>query len=180
MQKLKGLSDAIARVGFSCRNCGKCCRSEPGEPLMVMISPHEVRCIMEWTGLEWDEIARPFPAFMEVGDGSLVTFEWCLREERGECIFHSESGCIIYPVRPLICRTYPFVLDGSLVGVSDCEGVGYTISPLEALHLAKWLFIREGEEREESERVRQIFDKGSIPRSGRFVIDGEGVKRLHG
>lgn len=145
-----------------------------------MISPREIRCIMEWTGLQWEEIASPFPAFMEGRDGGLFTFEWCLREEDGACVFHTHGRCRIYPVRPLICRTYPFVLDGDDIGISDCEGVGSRISPPEAMDLAKWLFVRNFEEKEEIERVRLIFNRSPIPDSGRYVIDGEGVKRLDG
>ena len=36
---------------------------------------------------------------------------WCLRKSSGRCIFISEGGCKIYPIRPEGCSLYPLVYD---------------------------------------------------------------------
>lgn len=37
-------------------------------------------------------------------------YEMVKNAETGKCVFHSENGCAVYEVRPLICRFYPFSL----------------------------------------------------------------------
>ncbi len=87
---------------FSCTQCGNCCSGDPG---------------YVWATKE--EIAR-IAAFLGRTDGRLgkehlrrVGFRYSLTEKPdGDCIFlareNGKSKCLIYPVRPLQCRTWPF------------------------------------------------------------------------
>ena len=87
---------------FTCTQCGNCCSGDPG---YVWATKEEVRRIAEFLG-------RP--------DGRLdkkhlrrVGLHYSLTEKPdGDCIFltreNGKTGCSIYPVRPLQCRTWPF------------------------------------------------------------------------
>jgi Fe-S-cluster containining protein len=140
-----------------------------------MVSPPEIRRIMNATGLSWDEVAEPYPEFIRVDDGTLYTFEWCIKRKDRTCAFLEDRRCSIYPVRPWICRTYPFMLDGEDLLVFSCAGTGESMKREEAEVLAGELVKRRQAETEEEEKVREIMKKVSMPQ-GKVVIDGEGMK----
>ena len=166
----------IQKIGFSCQRCGACCRSGPDDSGLVFASHDEVEVLVASGAGAWEEVAEPYPDFTPCGDGASVTFGWCLRHEEGRCRYLSNGGCALYPARPWICRTYPFALvDGDLV-VSDCPGLGGSISEAGALALAVDLLERARFEREEEERVRRIFPTIRIPEGKRFVVDGSGLR----
>jgi hypothetical protein len=66
-------------------------------------------------------------------------------------------------------------VNGDLV-VSDCPGLGGSISEAEALALATDLLERARFESEEEERVRRIFPTIRFPEGKRCVIDGSGLR----
>ena len=167
----------IRRIGFSCLKCGACCREGPDDSGLVFASRDEVEALVAYGAGAWDEVAEPYPDFTPCGNGSAVSFGWCLRHEGGgRCRFLSDGGCTVYHARPWICRTYPFALsDGDLV-VSDCPGLGVSISEEEALALAAYLLERARFEWEEEERVRKIFPMIRLPEGKRCVVDGSGLR----
>jgi Fe-S-cluster containining protein len=59
-------------------------------------------------------------------DGSIISAGKQLKTKRnGECIFLREGSCEIYPVRPRICRAYPFWFDRrETLHVDGCPGTG--------------------------------------------------------
>jgi Fe-S-cluster containining protein len=151
----RDLAAEIRRIGFSCLRCGACCRSGPEDSGLVFVSRDEVEALVASGAGPWDEVAAPYPDFIPWGNGASVTLGWCLRHEDGRCRLLSEQGCTRYPARPWICRTYPFALvDGELT-VSDCPGLGGSISWGVALALAEDLLERARFEAEEEERVRR-------------------------
>ena len=166
----------IQKIGFSCLRCGACCREGPDDSGLVFASRDEVEVLVASGAGTLDEVAEPYPDFTPCGNGASVTFGWCLRHREGLCRFLSDGGCAVYRARPWICRTYPFALvDGDLV-VSDCPGLGGSISEAEALALAIDLLERARFEREEEERVRRIFPTIRIPEGKRCVVDGSGLR----
>ena len=82
---------------FECRRCGTCCTGSPGT---VYVNKPEI-----------SDISR----FLCISDQSFTSRyayaykdAYSLREKPdGECVFF-QGKCIIYPVRPLQCRTFPF------------------------------------------------------------------------
>jgi Fe-S-cluster containining protein len=175
-----GLAALLKTLGFSCTRCGECCRGESTDDPLVMVTPHEVRGIIGTSGCPWEEIAEPFPCFTCHGKAGSHTFEWCLKREGGRCRFlGEEGGCRIYPARPWICRTYPFVLDEGVLVIYPCPGLGKEMAAMEAEALAADLRARERFEREEEDRVREVLAANPLPPE-RVVIDGEGVKVLYG
>lgn len=173
-----GLAALLQTLGFSCTRCGECCRGESVDDHLVLVTPREVRGIIRTFGDSWEEIAEPFPFFTSHGEAGFHTFEWCLKREGGRCKFlGKEGGCGIYPARPWICRTYPFVLDECGLVVYPCPGLGKGMTAAEAEAIAADLRARERFDREEEDRVREVLAANPLP-PGRVVIDGEGVKVL--
>jgi Fe-S-cluster containining protein len=122
----------ILESGISCARCGWCCRenfmivitkdiSRPSNAISVF--PDDIRRIMKWKGLQWDEIALP-DIYSCLYDGKNIrTIGWILRRsDKGECLFYRSGACTIYEWRPMICRCYPFFMGEQGIEVMHCEG----------------------------------------------------------
>ena len=89
-------------LSFSCQECGQCCRGEPG---YVWVSKAELRLISEFLKMGEKEL--------RAGHIRRVGLRMSLTElANGDCTFlengQERRGCLIYPVRPLQCKTWPF------------------------------------------------------------------------
>jgi Fe-S-cluster containining protein len=143
-----------------------------------MIYPAEVRMIADHSGLSQEEVAEPYPEEIILPSGTRCSFEWALRTIEGRCIFLEDGDCQIYPVRPWICRTYPFMLADTSVLQTACPGLGKKITGEEALALACDLIHRREAERTEENQV-QVHGRHLNQVKGRHIlIDGDGVKIL--
>jgi Fe-S-cluster containining protein len=143
-----------------------------------MVYPSEIRTLARQNGRSWEEVAQPYPEEIFLPSGQRCTFEWALRKDGERCVFLEDDRCQVYPCRPWICRTYPFVLaDGRLLQ-EPCPGLGEEIGEEEALALARALLLRREAEAEEEARV--LFHSRQLGRlkGGYLLIDGEGVKVL--
>jgi Fe-S-cluster containining protein len=175
------LQEEIRKTNFACRHCGTCCREqEPGSNI-VMVSPAEVRRIMEKTGLSFEDIAGPYPDMIREGDKE-YTFDWVLLREGDRCIFWRENRCAIYEARPWICRTYPFMLDQRNLRVFPCTGIrsgtGSEMDQETATGIMTDLEDRLSAELKEEASIRCILAQATIPSGKKVVIDGEGMKIL--
>ena len=89
-----------AGLRFACTRCGACCSGEPG---VVWVTHDEIEGIAAFLDMTPQECARSY--LRQVGD------RVSLRETGdGDCVFltRPDNGCMIYPVRPTQCRSYPF------------------------------------------------------------------------
>jgi len=167
------MADTIISIGYKCQKCGRCCMGDFGDNT-VSIFPFEIRRISEKTGLQWDDIAVPTPSEDRDDAGNIHTFEWILKKNR-DCTFLDNRLCKIYEFRPYICRTYPFyLLEGRLM-ISECKGLGNTISNEDAMKIAEILKERYIAEIHESIALLEKF-RGFAP-SGKgdiCVHDSEG------
>ena len=126
------LAEAIESIGFSCTQCGACCRADgcgDGEHTeesleenahtdesstedahTATVFPDEVRALQARGEYDWRDVARPMPYGLdEAGNGE--TFEWALQTDAcGDCTFYDAARevCGVYEDRPLVCQTYPF------------------------------------------------------------------------
>lgn len=78
-------------------------------------------------------------------EGNIHAYGWMLRRKRnGDCIFleNDTNRCRIYPVRPMLCSTYPFYIEGLKLYTCECEGLGDRISAEESRKLADFLLSR--------------------------------------
>ncbi|HIH45052.1 MAG TPA: YkgJ family cysteine cluster protein [Candidatus Methanoperedenaceae archaeon] len=150
------LAGEIRDIGFECRRCGECCR---GEDEHVAVFPFEVRALVGATGLKWLDVAAP-PESQDIDmEGNMHSFEWVLRRANGNCRFLGCGckECTVYGARPLLCRTYPFFIDGERLQVSKCRGLGSPISVERSLELAQVLKLRLITEIEETVRLFSRF-----------------------
>ncbi|WP_157197074.1 YkgJ family cysteine cluster protein [Methanosarcina lacustris] len=78
-------------------------------------------------------------------EGNIHTYGWMLRRKKnGDCVFLEKdtNRCRIYPVRPMLCSTYPFYIEGLKLYTCECEGLGDHISAEESRKLAETLLSR--------------------------------------
>jgi Fe-S-cluster containining protein len=101
----------ISRKGFSflfdpsaCEECeGNCCRLESG---YIWIKKGDIFRISRYLGIDTDHFIREY--LVKIGRRfSLKEIQY---KEEFPCVFFDmkEKKCLIYPVRPTQCRTYPF------------------------------------------------------------------------
>ena len=172
------LAAEIRDMGFSCQGCGECCR---GEDNSVLVFPQEIRAIEEATGLSWAEVAEPPQEGEWDTEGYFHTLEWRLAKVGEACRFYQGGVCAIYPVRPMLCRSYPFYLDRGKLMASECRGLEKKLDAQEAERLAETLIARQIIEIEEAiallERYRD-FPRGPPGERGIIVHDSEGEQRI--
>ena len=166
----------IGKIGFSCQWCGKCCRQAFGDNRVYLI-PSEITRLQEFTCLPKLKIVEPYilekpeepvpekselekeetdnPEFFSENtdfEGNIHSFGWVLkRKNDGNCIFLQENKnrCSIYPVRPMLCATYPFYIEDMNLQICECEGLNQPISTEESLELAKFILFRYSQELED-------------------------------
>ena len=168
------LTKKIREACFTCSLCGACCSGADNE---VMVSPDEVEVLMQATSLPFSEIAEPYPDWMEYPDGTKITFGWVLkRGADGNCLFLRDNRCTVYASRPHICRTYPFMLDGDELIISECPAVGCGDSA-DAEETADALLLRRDAEDKEFFATEKQYQKHSIVSGSTVVIDSRGIHR---
>ncbi|MDQ1261132.1 MAG: uncharacterized protein QG575_313 [Euryarchaeota archaeon] len=173
------LAAQILELGFHCQKCGECCQ---GEDNSVVVFPQEIRRIQTATGLECLEVVSPPEEGEWDKDGCFHTLEWRLKKEEESCRFYQNGRCSVYSCRPMLCRTYPFYLDGGELMHSECRGLGFRIESTEANELAKQLLKRYLIEIQEAihllERYRD-FERGAQRKGGGCIVhDSEGEHRI--
>ncbi len=87
-------------IKFECLQCGGCCTGDPG---VVYVTGHENEKIAEFLSLPPIHFIRKY--LYPHKDGYSID-----EDDSGRCLFY-QGKCLIYPVRPLQCRTFPFWLD---------------------------------------------------------------------
>jgi Fe-S-cluster containining protein len=177
MREIDTIAREIAEIGFHCQRCGRCCRAEEDTRGFVMVDPEEVMQILGATGRSWDQVAVPYPEFMECAGGRRITLSWCLRCTEGKCAFFDGKGCSVYPHRPWICRTYPFVLEDGCLRVSACAGIGQPITAGEARTIARDLIARSRAEAIEENGLQRILADLPVLEQGTYVVDSRGITR---
>lgn len=104
MNKNKTSQWYIAGLHFKCTDCGNCC-SGP-QPGYIWANATEQNLIARYLKIPLDEFKKKYTR--------RIGFRTSLLEntKNKDCIFLQPQGdkkrCIIYPVRPNQCRTWPF------------------------------------------------------------------------
>ncbi|MCZ9313652.1 MAG: YkgJ family cysteine cluster protein [Methanocorpusculum sp.] len=172
MNDTDGIKDKVREAGFTCLLCGACCSGADNE---VMVSPPEIEVLAEATGMSMDEIVEPYPEWIRQ-DGFTFTFGWVLqRGEDGNCIFLKNNHCRVYRSRPHICRTYPFMLDGENLIISECPGCETCGTTDDAGQLTEDLLRRRDAENTELEKTEKQYQKHSIITGSTIVFDSSGA-----
>lgn len=112
----------VDRPRFECTGCGRCCYG--GEGYYVAVTTAECRAMAACLGISLSWLRR---RYLEPGEQGGYSIRFA---DDGACVFLAETGCRIYPVRPLQCRTYPWwpeILRSKQAWRAEakrCEGIG--------------------------------------------------------
>ncbi len=87
---------------FECNRCSHCCRHDPG---LVFLSEEDIIRIPRYLRIGRAEFLARYCRHVDIGTVRRITID---ERPNYDCVFWSESGCEIYEVRPLQCRSYPF------------------------------------------------------------------------
>jgi|YelNatPaOPRAMG01_1025707.scaffolds.fasta_scaffold125103_2 Fe-S-cluster containining protein len=90
-------------VSFACNGCGLCCGDTAHKTRHILLLESEAEAISAQT-------CRPIEDFAEEISGTAPYVYQMKKPKEGKCIFLENNRCIIYELRPLICRFYPFEL----------------------------------------------------------------------
>lgn len=98
------LTDWIRRgLRFECQpECGQCCTSELREG-SLFLEPDDLGRLARHLGLTERDFVRRYT--VDEGEGELEL----AMDGDGSCPFLERALCRVYEVRPLQCRTYPFL-----------------------------------------------------------------------
>jgi len=113
-----------AAVHFRCVKCGICCGDTKKKIRHILILSTEAEQIASAT-------SQPISAFaVKIEDKAPYSYEMKKTAENGKCVFLEKNHCTIYPLRPLICRFYPFELKiaanqkNEFLYTDECQGIG--------------------------------------------------------
>lgn len=91
-------------LAFDCQTCGRCC-SGPEEGY-IWITRKELQLIADYLHLPEEKIRKMYTKSVGLRTSLVEQAKTC------DCVFLQEfggkKGCLIYPVRPNQCRTWPF------------------------------------------------------------------------
>lgn len=84
---------------FKCTECGKCCTGSPG---YTWVTEQEIEAIAQHLKLPIETFVQ---RYLRVVDGRVSLNE---NQTNYDCAFLKDKKCLIYPVRPKQCRTFPW------------------------------------------------------------------------
>ena len=112
-----------ATVRFRCTKCGICCGDTKDKIRHILLLRTEAEQIAKTT-------VQPISNFaVKKTERTPYTYEMKKKKEYGTCFFLENNLCTIYPLRPLICRFYPFELKPAHKGkykflfTEECHGI---------------------------------------------------------
>lgn len=87
-------------VNFTCIECGRCCRGEPG---VIWFTDDEANKISEFLGISAQEFRSRWTT-------KYMGRETIREHKNGDCFFYDPESakCKIYKVRPAQCSLFPF------------------------------------------------------------------------
>jgi Fe-S-cluster containining protein len=90
-------------IRFECNGCGLCCGDTQTKKRHILILEEEIAAISA-------EISMPTQEFCKPTEGKKPFVAEMRKTAEGKCVFLKGNRCLVYGVRPLICRFYPFEL----------------------------------------------------------------------
>lgn len=111
----------IRNIRFECQRCARCCGDTSHRGRNIYLLENEVEHISIRTGL------RPL-SFVSPASNS-GKYRYKMKKRSGKCVFLEGKACRIYDDRPLVCRTYPFMIKKKgntfvFETADDCPGIG--------------------------------------------------------
>jgi len=131
---------------FECVRCGACCSGEPG---LILFSPAELEGMSRFLAVSKRDFLKTYARPAEYQGKGVMTLK---EKENGDCVFFdAEKGCLIYEVRPLQCRSYPFwsrILKSRFSWKTEslhCPGMNQG-SPASLERVGEWIALERREE----------------------------------
>jgi Fe-S-cluster containining protein len=103
------LSPKTAAEVFNCQQCGECCQGRGG----IFPTPGEIDRIAQYLKTTVEHLKQEF---LEMTPSGLAV----KNKPGGGCVFNEQGRCRIHPVKPRICRDWPF-LPAILLHASEFE-----------------------------------------------------------
>ncbi len=168
------------KIRFECVLCGECCRR-----YWIPVTHIDIARICRYTGLKPRDFIALFPKESTAGwDEPVIRLrdgEYYLvlkKRLNGTCIFNLRLDdrlvCSIHPVKPNVCRYYPFVywfvgpntvkFEVTDRALNYCPGIGrggYVDLRLEARLIADSIYAR-GEFKAIVDKWNEMVDKGAV------------------
>lgn len=91
------MQDNPQRPVFLCRQCGECCRGEKG----ILVNAAELTAMAAYLGLLPEVFADRYLVDTQLGPQ--------LATRNGACVLQDDGLCRVHPVKPRICREWPFL-----------------------------------------------------------------------
>jgi Fe-S-cluster containining protein len=83
---------------FSCQRCGDCCQGYGG----TYVSRTDVKAIAAYIGTNPEQFEKRYCT--KSGDRLLL-----VQQESGFCVFWQDRMCGIHPVKPRMCKAWPYI-----------------------------------------------------------------------
>jgi Fe-S-cluster containining protein len=91
------MTESEPRPVFKCQQCGDCCRGKGG----IFVQAEEVEQLSTFLGMPREDFCRRYVEVSPMG-AHLAT-------KNGTCVFLKGNCCQVHPVKPRICRQWPFL-----------------------------------------------------------------------
>ena len=124
---------------FQCQQCGECCAGRGG----IFVRPDEVVAMAAFLHLDEEEFRVRYLEPSALGTRLTI--------DNGVCVFMEDNRCRVHPVKPFICRQWPF-LPALLVDAEEfeaakgaCPGINPKCSHEDFVEEALRLHESEGE-----------------------------------
>ncbi len=97
MTSLSKMQNIDKRPVFSCRQCGECCQGERG----ILVTAAEHQAMAAYLGLSPEDFAARYLVATPMGPQ--------LASRSGTCALQEGGLCQVHPVKPRICRQWPYL-----------------------------------------------------------------------
>lgn len=91
----------LKEIDFKCQKCSVCCRIYPGA---VYLTNKDIKKIIKFLKIDKTSFFKKYCRPVENNGKNLLSLK---EKPNFDCIFW-DKNCLIYPVRPTQCSTYPF------------------------------------------------------------------------
>jgi Fe-S-cluster containining protein len=85
------------RPVFQCQQCGDCCAGRGG----IFVRPEEVAALAAFLEMIEPEFRSRYVESSPMGSRLAIA--------NGVCVFLEDNRCRVHPVKPFICRQWPFL-----------------------------------------------------------------------
>ncbi|MBN1900133.1 YkgJ family cysteine cluster protein [Candidatus Sumerlaeota bacterium] len=104
--------DKISLENFHCQQCGECCSGEG----VVNVTEEEISRIADYLGVSVEEFKEKWTR------AAFFKGYWLQEKPNKDCIFLEGNQCVIQPVKPEQCRSFPFSWE-NLDSIKTCPAL---------------------------------------------------------